>query len=69
MNSYLSWRYKVLFDKIKAAVENIGQSLSNCVGFASDGASVNVGQNNMHTNSRGITELRADEMHLPLSCP
>lgn len=37
---------EVLFDKIKAAVENIGQSLSNCVGFASDGASVMVGQNN-----------------------
>uniref|UniRef100_A0A0N7ZCY6 Uncharacterized protein n=1 Tax=Scylla olivacea TaxID=85551 RepID=A0A0N7ZCY6_SCYOL len=36
----------VLFNKIKTSVQDIGQSLSNCIGFASDGASVMVGHNN-----------------------
>ena len=37
---------EVLFHAIKTAIEGIGQSLSNCLGFASDGASVMVGGNN-----------------------
>lgn len=37
---------ETLFNAIKAAVQDIGQTLSNCLGFASDGASVMVGNNN-----------------------
>ncbi|XP_066960919.1 uncharacterized protein [Macrobrachium rosenbergii] len=36
----------ILFKVIKNAIEDIGQSLSNCLGFASDGASVMIGNNN-----------------------
>lgn len=35
-----------LFNTIKTAVEDFGQTLNNCVGFGSDGALVMVGHNN-----------------------
>lgn len=37
---------QVLFDKIKATLQDIDQSLRSCLGFAIDGASVTVGNNN-----------------------
>ena len=64
---------EALFNAIKAAVEDIGQSLRNCLGFASDGASVMVGNNSyvwtrIQEESPNCIQMRCICHSLPLVC-
>lgn len=48
----------------ETAVADIGQSLSNCLGFASDGAYVVVGNNMCGREHNKNPQTGANEMHL-----